>query len=141
MKAHWDVGAALLIGDGYHSVLGRAQKRGLEFGTMGAAGISKPYETIVKLLRDGQEIEGATMCADLHNIYEDIEAQMRVVYAQSILKYAYKIDKKLASGASVNAYDDVVAEGQAMYRVIAGDMLRKCDDRLQWCRWVLQYLL
>ena len=126
MKAHWDVGAALLIGDGYHSVLGRAQKRGLEFGTMGAAGISKPYETIVKLLRDGQEIEGATMCDDLHNIYEDIEAQMRVVYAQSILKYAYKIDKKLASGASVNAYDDVVAEGQAMYRVIAGDMLRKC---------------
>ena len=126
MKAHWDVGAALLIGDGYHSVLGRAQKRGLEFGTMGAAGISKPYETIVKLLRDGQEIEGATMCADLHDIYEDIEAQMRVVYAQSILKYAYKIDKKLASGASVNAYDDIVAEGQAMYRVIAGDMLRKC---------------
>ena len=128
MKAHWDVGAALLIGDGYHSVLGRAQKRGLEFGTMGAAGISKPYETIVKLLRDGQEIEGATMCADLHNIYEDIEAQMRVVYAQSILKYAYKIDKKLASGASVNAYDDIVAEGQAMYRVIAGDMLRKCPS-------------
>ena len=126
MKAHWDVAAALLIGDGYHSVLGRAQKRGLEFGTMGAAGISKPYETIVKLLRDGQEIEGATMCADLHDIYEDIEAQMRVVYAQSILKYAYKIDKKLASGASVNAYDDIVAEGQAMYRVIAGDMLRKC---------------
>ena len=128
MKAHWDVGAALLIGDGYHSVLGRAQKRGLEFGTMGAAGISKPYETIVKLLRDGQEIEGATMCADLHKIYEDIEAQMRVVYAQSILKYAYKIDKKLASGASVNAYDDIVAEGQAMYRVIAGDMLRKCPS-------------
>ena len=127
MKAHWDVGAALLIGDGYHSVLGRAQKRGLEFGTMGAAGISKPYETIVKLLRDGQEIEGDSMCADLHDIYEDIEAQMRVVYAQSILKYAYKIDKKLASGASVNAYDDIVAEGQAMYRVIAGDMLRKCE--------------
>jgi hypothetical protein len=66
------------------------------------------------------------MCDDLHDIYEDIEAQMRVVYAQSILKYAYKIDKKLASGASVNAYDDIVAEGQAMYRVIAGDMLRKC---------------
>ena len=126
MKAHWDVASALLIGDGYHSVLGRAQKRGPEFGTMGAAGISKPYETIVKLLRDGQEIEGTTMCIDLHNIYEDIEAQMRVVYAQSILKYAYKIDKKLASGASVNAYDDIVAEGQAMYRVIAGDMLRKC---------------
>ena len=128
MRAHWDVGAALLIGDGYHSVLGRAQKRGHEFGTLGAAGISKPYETIVKLLRDGQEIKGATMCDYLHSIYEDIEAQMRVVYAQSILKYAYKIDKKLASGASVDAYDDVVAEGQAMYRVIAGDMLRKCTS-------------
>ena len=135
MKAHWDVGAALIIGDGYHSVLGRAQKRGLEFGTMGAAGVSKAYETIVKLLRDGQEIKGpptgATspedLCDALHNIYEAIEAQMRVVYAQSILKYVYKIDKKLASGTSVNAYDDIVAEGQAMYRVIAGDMLRKCD--------------
>jgi gamma-glutamyl:cysteine ligase YbdK (ATP-grasp superfamily) len=54
-KAAWDVGAAMLIGDGYHSVLGRAQKRGAEFGTLGAAGVSKAYENIMKLLRDGQE--------------------------------------------------------------------------------------
>ena len=54
-KAAWDVGAAMIIGDGYHSVLGRAQKRGVEFGTVGPAGISKAYEKIMKLLRDGQE--------------------------------------------------------------------------------------
>ena len=121
-KAAWDVGAAMLIGDGYHSVLGRAQKRGDEFDTLGAAGISKAYENIMKLLRDGQEEKD---CAELHEIYERIESQMRVVYLQSILKYAYKIDKALASGGSVPAFDDIVAEGQAMYRVIAGDIKAK----------------
>ena len=124
-KAAWDVGAAMIIGDGYHSVLGRAQKRGVEFGTVGPAGISKAYEKIMKLLRDGQEEK---TCKDssnqhLHEIYEKIEAQMRIVYCQSILKYAYKIDKELLSNGSPKL--DTVAEGQAMYRVIAGDIKAK----------------
>ena len=91
-KAAWDVGAAMIIGDGYHSILGRAQKRGVEFGTVGPAGISKAYEKIMKLLRDGQEektCNDPNSDDDLHEIYEKIEAQMRIVYCQSILKYAY----------------------------------------------------
>ena len=125
-KAAWDVGAAMIIGDGYHSVLGRAQKRGVEFGTVGPAGISKAYEKIMKLLRDGQEEKTCNdpgSNEDLHEIYEKIEAQMRIVYCQSILKYAYKIDKELISNGSPKL--DTVAEGQAMYRVIAGDIKAK----------------
>ena len=122
VKAHWDLGAMIIIGDAYHSVLGRAQKRGFEFGTLGSTGISKAYEKIVKLLRAGKE---ASTCDDLHEIYERIESQMRVVYSQSILKYVFKIDKGLATGSLAGAYHDLHAEGQAMYRVIAGDMLRK----------------
>ena len=124
-KAAWDVGAAMIIGDGYHSVLGRAQKRGVEFGTVGPAGISKAYEKIMKLLRDGQEEKTCNDSSneDLHEIYEKIEAQMRIVYCQSILKYAYKIDKELISNGSPKL--DTVAEGQAMYRVIAGDIKAK----------------
>ena len=124
-KAAWDVGAAMIIGDGYHSVLGRAQKRGVEFGTVGPAGISKAYEKIMKLLRDGQEEKSCNDSGDedLHEIYEKIEAQMRIVYCQSILKYAYKIDKELISNGSPKL--DTVAEGQAMYRVIAGDIKAK----------------
>jgi hypothetical protein len=124
-KAAWDVGAALLIGDGYHSVLGRAQKRGVEFGTMGAAGISKPYETILKLLRSGQEQKN---CGDLHDIYEGIERQLRIVYSQCVIKYAFKIDTALKSGA-VGAYGDDQAEGQALYRVIAGDVKAKGENK------------
>lgn len=125
-KAAWDVGAAMIIGDGYHSVLGRAQKRGVEFGTVGPAGVSKAYEKIMKLLRDGQEEKSCNdpnSDEDLHEIYEKIEAQMRIVYCQSILKYAYKIDKELLSNGSPKL--DTVAEGQAMYRVIAGDIRAK----------------
>ena len=125
-KAAWDVGAAMIIGDGYHSVLGRAQKRGVEFGTVGPAGVSKAYEKIMKLLRDGQEEKSCNdpnSDEDLHEIYEKIEAQMRIVYCQSILKYAYKIDKELISNGSPKL--DTVAEGQAMYRVIAGDIRAK----------------
>ena len=33
----------MIIGDGYHSILGRAQKECLEFGTVGPAGISKAH--------------------------------------------------------------------------------------------------
>jgi hypothetical protein len=115
----------MIIGDGYHSVLGRAQKRGVDFGTVGPAGISKAYEKIMKLLRDGQEEKTCNDSGneDLHEIYEKIEAQMRIVYCQSILKYAYKIDKELLSNGSPSL--DTVAEGQAMYRVIAGDIKAK----------------
>jgi hypothetical protein len=126
-KAHWDTAAAFLIGDGYHSVLGRAQKRGVEFGTLGGAGIAKPYEKIMKLLREGQEEKD---CDELHEIYEHIEKQMRVIYSQSIVKYAYKIDKKIHDG-SIAAWDDDVAEGQAMYRVLAGDIYAKSPSASQ----------
>ena len=54
----------------------------------------------MKLLRDGQEEKTCNDPGhdeDLHEIYEKIEAQMRIVYCQSILKYAYKIDKELLS--------------------------------------------
>jgi len=126
-KAHWDTAAAFLIGDGYHSVLGRAQKRGVEFGTLGGAGIAKPYEKIMKLLREGQEEKD---CDELHEVYEHIEKQMRVIYSQSIVKYAYKIDKKIKDG-SIAAWDDDVAEGQAMYRVLAGDIYAKSPSASQ----------
>ena len=124
-QAYWDTAAAFLIGDGYHSVLGRAQKRGVEFGTLGGAGIAKPYEKIMKLLREGQE---EADCDELHEIYEHIEKQMRVIYSQSILKYAYKIDKKIKDNGSIAAWDDDLAEGQAMYRVVAGDIYAKSSN-------------
>ena len=42
-------------------------------------------------------------------IYEKIEAQMRIVYCQSILKYAYKIDKELISnGADPLAHPEMM---------------------------------
>ena len=132
-KAHWDLGAALIIGDGYHSVLGRAQKRGFEFGTIGATGVAKAYEKIMKLLRAGQEEKtcaGSDMT--LHEIYERIEWQMRVVYSQSILKYVYKMDMAIASGKVTAAFHDLHAEGQAMYRVIAGDVMAKAPPEGAW---------
>ena len=49
---------------------------------------------------------------------------MRIVYGQSIIKYAYKIDKAIAAGTA-SAYSDDQAEGQALYRVIAGDIKAK----------------
>ena len=116
-KLAWDIGAALIIGDGYYSILGRANKRGAEFGTMSGS-VASAYEKIVKYLRDGQEQKD---CVKLHDIYEDIEKQMRIVYGQSIIKYAYKIDKAIAAGTA-SAYSDDQAEGQALYRVIAGDI-------------------
>jgi hypothetical protein len=122
----WETAAALLIGDGYHSVLGRAQKRGVEFGTMGTAHTAKSYETIMKLLRDGQE---ETNCAAMHEIYEGIEKQLRVIYAQGVLKYAFLIDKGLEAGEITGPYNDIVAEGQAMYRVIAGDIKERAPDK------------
>ena len=119
-KLAWDIGAALIIGDGYYSSLGRANKRGAEFGTMSGS-VASAYEKIVKYLRDGQEQKD---CDKLHDIYEDIEKQMRIVYGQSIIKYAYKIDKAIAAGTA-SAYSDDQAEGQALYRVIAGDIKAK----------------
>ena len=119
-KLAWDIGAALIIGDGYYSILGRANKRGAEFGTMSGS-VASAYEKIVKYLRDGQEQKD---CDKLHDIYEDIEKQMRIVYGQSIIKYAYKIDKAIAAGTA-SAYSDDQAEGQALYRVIAGDIKAK----------------
>jgi hypothetical protein len=121
---NWDIGAAFIIGDGYHSILGRANKRAAEFGTMSGS-VAKTYEEIVKLLRAGQ-LE--TDCPNLHEIYEGIEKQMRVVYSQSIIKYAYKIDAALAAGKAHSAYLDDHAEGQALYRVIAGDIHGKDTD-------------
>ena len=134
-KAHWDLGAALIIGDGYHSVLGRAQKRGFEFGTIGATGVAKAYEKIMKLLRAGQEektCDGPDTDMTLHEIYERIEWQMRVVYSQSILKYVYKMDMAIASGKVTAAFHDLHAEGQAMYRVIAGDVMAKAPTAGAW---------
>jgi len=121
-KLAWDIGAALIIGDGYYSILGRANKRGAEFGTMSGS-VASAYEKIVKYLRDGQEQKD---CDKLHDIYEDIEKQMRIVYGQSIIKYAYKIDKAIMAGTA-SAYSDDQAEGQALYRVIAGDIKAKGD--------------
>ena len=120
-SADWDTAAALIIGDGYHSVLGRAQKRGVEFDTMGTAHTAKTYEKIVKYLRFGQEEKN---CDKLHDIYEGIEKQLRIVYSQCVVKYAYKIDAAIKAGTA-STYGDDQAEGQAMYRVIAGDVKRK----------------
>ena len=120
-KLAWDIGAALIIGDGYHSILGRANKRGAEFGTMSGS-VASTYEKIVKYLRAGQEQKD---CAKLHEVYEDIEKHMRIIYGQSIIKYAYKIDKGLKEGTLKEKYSDDVAEGQALYRVIAGDIKDK----------------
>jgi len=120
---NWDIGAALIIGDGYHSILGRANKRGAEFGTMSGS-VASAYEKIVKYLRVGQEEKD---CAELHEIYEAIENQMRIVYSQSIIKYAFKLDKAIAAGTA-SAFSDDQAEGQALYRVIAGDIHYKDND-------------
>jgi hypothetical protein len=120
-SADWDTAAALIIGDGYHSVLGRAQKRGVEFDTMGTAHTAKTYEKIVKYLRFGQEEKN---CDKLHDIYEGIEKQLRIVYSQCVVKYAYKIDAAIKAGTA-STYGDDQSEGQAMYRVIAGDVKRK----------------
>ena len=49
--------------------------------------------------------------------YEIIEHQMRIVYAQGIIKYALQMDH--ASEKTATAYMEAQAEGQAFARILA----------------------
>ena len=48
--------------------------------------------------------------------YDAVVSQMKVIYSQCVLRYAYLVDQDIATGAD---YTEHQAEGQAFWRVIA----------------------
>ena len=113
-RRHWDRGAAKFIGANTATVYGRANKRAANYGTLDADGVTaKANKAIIAALNAGAATGSTTTkVAEFHKVI----AQMKVIYAQCVLRYAFLIDSDVATSAS---YDEHQAEGQAFWRVLA----------------------
>ena len=67
----------------------------------------KTHEKIAKYLRFGKRRRIATSCTT----FEGIEKQLRIVYSQCVVKYAYKIDAAIKRAPHLHGDDQ--SEGQA----------------------------
>jgi hypothetical protein len=115
--SHWDNGAATYMGTtgNLNTVYDRAEKRGGNFGTMQAG--SNPAHCVVNkivvdALKMGQGKAKSAMVTQLNIIRE----QIKVIYAQSTLRYAAIVAQDLAKDRS---YDEHLGEGMIFYHVIA----------------------
>ena len=114
-NAEWDKAAAAYYGkERSGSVYNRAEKLGNDFGTMQGS-YSVANGKILAAFRAGKETSSITVRREK---YEIIEHQMRIVYAQGIIKYAQQMDVAIAAGTAVK-YMEAQAEGQAFARILA----------------------
>ena len=115
-RRHWDRGAAKFIGAAGNTatVYGRADKRAANYGTLTTDGTTaKANKAIIAALNAGRATtDTAVKVAEFHKIV----AQMKVIYAQCVLRYAFLIDSDVSTGGS---YAEHQAEGQAFWRVLA----------------------
>ena len=106
----WDQGAAKFHGakDSYGStVFARGDKRGANYGT--GNNVAKTNTNIAKALADG--LANGPSEAD----YNKVLKQIKVIYAQSTIRYAWLIDRDVVEGTE---YREHQAEGLAFFRVI-----------------------
>ena len=114
-EAKWDQAAAYYIGaDGKQSATtyGRADKRGANYGKLGATGESAVNTAIIAAFNAGKASSQTVMQTQ----YNAIVKQYKVLYAQATLRYANAIDKDMATNAA--SLVENVAEGQAFYRCV-----------------------
>ena len=107
----WDKAAAYFFGSGValdseHTVYNRAQKRCKDYGTCLSTGEAKVNALIAQALNSKSDKSAS---------YDNIVKQFKVLYSQNVLKYANKIDTTIGTDAIV----DVLAEGQAFWRILA----------------------
>ena len=114
-NTNWDKAAAVYYGHTYTGSLShRANYLGDQFNTMVGSN-SDTNEKINTAFRQGKQSSSTEVKEER---YEIIEHQMRIVYAQGIIKYAHQVDKAVADG-SATAYMEAQAEGQAFARILA----------------------
>ena len=112
--AEWDRAAAYFFGSGAaldseHTVYNRAQKRCADYGTCMDSGEAK-INGLIAAAFDSK----ADLATNKGASYDIILQQVKVLYAQNVLKYANKIDSVIGTDAII----DVLAEGQAFYRIL-----------------------
>ena len=115
-RQYWDAGAAKYLGasSSDKTVYSRADKRGKNYGTMNdGATASKANIAVLAALKAGAS---ATTTAARTAEYDKIVTQIKVIYAQCVLRYAYLLDMDVIGGTD---HAEHQAEGQAFYRVIA----------------------
>ena len=146
---YWNHGAAKYIGtsdDRSVTVYNRANKRALNFGTLGTDGeTAVANEAVVAALNAGATASSASVRAAQ---YEIVKKQIFVIYSQCVLRYANYLDGAFMDGGE---YADHQAEGQAFWRVIAPfvkavnangatflegifDLSRETSERTHYCR-------
>ena len=112
---NWDIAAAVYYGQVMRgSLFDRSNYLGGQFGT--TSGVNSA--TNIKIndaFRQGQLSSSTTT---KRQQYEIIEHQMRIVYAQGIIKYALQMDHAIAE-KTATAYVEAQAEGQAFARILA----------------------
>ena len=114
-NTNWDRAAAVYYGQNFAGSLShRANYLGSQFGTMSGSN-SVTNVKINAAFRAGKQ-SSSTMVKEEQ--YEIIEHQMRIVYAQGIIKYALEMDHEIAE-KTATAYMEAQAEGQAFARILA----------------------
>ena len=116
---NWDKAAAVYYGQNkLGSLYHRSEYLGDQFGTT-SAGNSATNVKINLAFTQGQQ---STSTATKAEKYEIIEHQMRIVYAQGIIKYALQMDHAIAENEiskTATKYMEAQAEGQAFARILA----------------------
>jgi hypothetical protein len=117
-RLFWDRAAAKYLGSAANgrgaTVYARANKRGANYGTTDAtSGDAKANHAVVAALTAGA---GATSIAARKAEYDKVETQIKVIYSQATLRYAFKIDNDVTGSTPFAEHQ---AEGYAFWRVIA----------------------
>ena len=111
-KAYWDSAAAKYFGTTAarsYTIYARANKRGANYGQMTGSGSTAYSATNTAILT---AFNGAISEANMNIIVKNL----KVIYTQAALRYAYLVDEDLAEGTDWNEHQ---AEGFAFYNNIA----------------------
>ena len=112
----WDHAAAKYLGpditdantDRSQTIYARADKRAANYGTLDSTGkFALANKAII------EEFTSATTIPSRKTAYTKIVTQIKVIYAQCVLRYAYLIDANLGN------YVEYQAEGQAFWKILA----------------------
>ena len=112
----WDHAAAKYLGpditdantDRSQTIYARADKRAANYGTLDSEG---KFALANKAVID--ELKAASTIPSRKTAYTNIVTQIKVIYAQCVLRYAYLIDANLGN------YVEYQAEGQAFWKILA----------------------
>ena len=112
----WDHAAAKYLGpditdantDRSQTIYARADKRAANYGTLDSTG---KFALANKAVID--ELKAASTIPSRKTAYTKIVTQIKVIYAQCVLRYAYLIDANLGN------YVEYQAEGQAFWKILA----------------------